>query len=355
MALFELSGRAVRRLQAADFAALGILERQDLQAALRDNVHVIVSDALVISEEFSGWDRSARRIDLLCVDREARLVVIELKRTTDSDLIDLQALRYAAMVSQMTFEEAVDTYKAYLSGREDATDARASLLDFLKWSEASDGQFGKDVRIFLAAADFSPEVTSTVIWLNERDVDITCVRLQPYRLNDTIVLDVQQIIPLPETADYQVRIRQRQREARVASDHASDRTRYDFVGANGRQSSLSKRDAVFAIVRYIFSSGVAPEEIEEAVGRQLFERVEGTTQEEGVKAELARRRPNDGIYPKRFFTSGEQLFSFGGCTYTLTNQWSRAALESLVGALRSAFPAVGFEIKPSTRPDIVGA
>jgi hypothetical protein len=125
------------------------------------------------------------------------LVVIELKRTSDDQFADLQALRYAAMVGQMTFDEAVETYKAYLSARGLTSDARISLLDFLGWVDQNDGLFAGDVRIVLAASDFSPEVTSTVLWLNERDVDITYVRLKPYRLGDVVVLDVQQIILFP--------------------------------------------------------------------------------------------------------------------------------------------------------------
>jgi hypothetical protein len=112
MALFELKGKSIRQLHRADFGALGILERQDLQALLRDYIQVVSPDSLVISEEFSAWDRSARRVDLLCVDRSARLVVIELKRTSDSELVDLQALRYAAMVSRMTFDEAAEGLSA---------------------------------------------------------------------------------------------------------------------------------------------------------------------------------------------------------------------------------------------------
>lgn len=36
---------------------------------------------MVIAEEFGEWEDSKRRIDLLGLDREANLVVIELKRT----------------------------------------------------------------------------------------------------------------------------------------------------------------------------------------------------------------------------------------------------------------------------------
>src|ERR1019366_8018362 len=178
MPLYELSPNTIAALTRANFASAGVLERADLQRLLRDHIDVIAPDTLVISEEFSSWDRSDRRIDLLAVDRKARLIVVERKRTTDDRLVDLQALRYAAMVSQMTFDEAVETYRLYLEKRALPNDPAKSLLDFFGWPEAAAGRFGEDVRIVLAAADFNAEVTSTVLWLNERDLDICCVRIQ---------------------------------------------------------------------------------------------------------------------------------------------------------------------------------
>lgn len=62
MALYELSPTAISALSRVDFAASGILERSDLQRLLRDHVDVIAPDTLIISEEFSSWDRSDRRI-----------------------------------------------------------------------------------------------------------------------------------------------------------------------------------------------------------------------------------------------------------------------------------------------------
>src|SRR5882757_7285220 len=135
MPIFELSSSAIKGLQRVDFSEVGLLERADLQRLLRDHIEVVAPDTLVISEEFSSWDRSDRRIDLLGVDRQARLVVVELKRTTDDSLADLQALRYAAMVSNMTFDEAVETFRRYLARRQKEDDPKARLLEFLGWSE----------------------------------------------------------------------------------------------------------------------------------------------------------------------------------------------------------------------------
>jgi len=43
--------------------------------------------------------------------------VIELKRTNDGGHMDLQAIRYAAMVSTMTFKQSVETYAKFLKDR----------------------------------------------------------------------------------------------------------------------------------------------------------------------------------------------------------------------------------------------
>lgn len=345
MPLYEFTSTAVSKLARVDFASSGVFERGDLQRLLRDHVDVIAPETLVISEEFSSWDRSDRRIDLLAIDRQARLVVIELKRTTDSSLVDLQALRYAAMVSQMTFDEAVETYRSYLNKRGLQNDAAKSLLDFLGWPEPAAGRFGEDVRMVLAAADFSAEVTSTVLWLNDRDLDIRCVRLQPYRLGSTLLLDVQQIIPLPEAADYQVQIRQKQREVRAAAEQSADWTRYDVTTDDGVQRALYKREVALAAVRQLVRRGKTPGEIEDAAGKRLFEVVDGSIDGAGFQVELVKRRPKDPIAAKRFFVRDDQLFHSDGKTYALTNQWSKTSMEALLAALTARFGDHGFSLQ----------
>ena len=155
---------------------------------------------LVISEEFGDWEESKRRIDLLAVDREANLVVVELKRTESGGHMELQALRYAAMISTMTFDKAVDYYHDFLQKIGSDDDPESNLLEFLGWDEPDEERFAQDVRVILASADFSKELTTAVMWLNQRDLDIRCIRLQPYSDGDKTLLDVQQVIPLPEIA-----------------------------------------------------------------------------------------------------------------------------------------------------------
>jgi hypothetical protein len=186
-----------------------LTERGDLQRLLKANIEVVAPDVLVVAEEFGEWEDSKRRIDLLGIDRNANLVVIELKRDDHGGHMELQAIRYAAMVSSMRFERAVDVYQSLLDESEPGGDARTKLLDYLGWEDPRDDEFAQDVRIILVSGDFSKELTTAVLWLNDRQMDIRCVRLKPYLMNDELVIDAQQVVPLPEAEEYQVKVRER--------------------------------------------------------------------------------------------------------------------------------------------------
>src|SRR5277367_2146822 len=90
--------------------------------------------------------------------QQANLVVIELKRTEDGGHMELQAIRYAAMVSTMTFEKAVEIYARFLGDGGDTAHARTRILEFLGLEEPDEDLFARDVRIVLASADFSKEL-----------------------------------------------------------------------------------------------------------------------------------------------------------------------------------------------------
>src|SRR5262245_46830905 len=110
MPIYEISPDGLRKVDVTSFANEGVRERGDLQRLLRTEISVIAPDAMVIAEEFGEWEDSKRRVDLLALDKSANLVVIELKRTEDAGHGELQALRYAAMLSTITFDQAVDAY-----------------------------------------------------------------------------------------------------------------------------------------------------------------------------------------------------------------------------------------------------
>ena len=215
MPLYEMTSTIFRPITQTSFSDLRVRERDDLQRLLRTQIEVLGDDLYVLTEEFGDWEDSRRRIDLLAIDREANLVVIELKRTNDGGHMDLQAIRYASMVSAMTFERAEQIHSEFLARMGDAPDeAKSRMLAFLDWDDADEESFAPDVRMVLVSEDFGKELTTAVLWLRDRAIDIRCVRLRPYQDGETRLIDVQQIIPLPEAHEYQVQLREKEQVGR---------------------------------------------------------------------------------------------------------------------------------------------
>jgi RecB family endonuclease NucS len=115
MALYEVTSDNLIKIAQTTFDQAGLRERTDLQRLLQKQIDVILPDTLVIAEEFGEWEESKRRIDLLALDKNANLVVIELKSTEDGSHVELQAIRDAAMISKMKFERAVEIYEGHLT------------------------------------------------------------------------------------------------------------------------------------------------------------------------------------------------------------------------------------------------
>ena len=105
--------------------------------------------------------------------------------------MELQAIRDASMVSAMTFERAEQIHAEYLMRiGEPMEQARTQMLAFLGWEEPDEESFAPDVRILLVSEDFGKELTTTVLWLRDRGIDIRCVRLRPYQDSGRLLIDV---------------------------------------------------------------------------------------------------------------------------------------------------------------------
>lgn len=74
--LYDMTDGVLTKVLGTTFKAEQVLERKHLQAAVRDNIAVLGADLLVVAEEFGEFEDANRRIDLLCVDKAARLVVV---------------------------------------------------------------------------------------------------------------------------------------------------------------------------------------------------------------------------------------------------------------------------------------
>lgn len=292
MPLYRYGSDSLEAVDRTSLAAANIRERQDLQRVLRQAIHVLSEDLLVVAEEYGLFEDSRRRVDLLALDRSGTVVVIELKRTDDGGHMELQALRYAALVSTMTPDHLVSTYAD--ANHLDPQEARRQIGE---WVGGHFDELPDHVRIILVSQDFSTEITSTVLWLNGTyNTDISCYRVVPYQFGAEVLLDLQQIIPLPEARDFQIQQRQKgaASTAARAGQGTRDYTRYDLTLGDDAFSQLSKQGAVKAAVQYLFRAGVPLELIRSATkaNRWIPVRPEpGEGPEEAFRREYPDREP----------------------------------------------------------------
>lgn len=347
MAIYRVDNNEIIAVERTTFDRLGLKERQNLQSMLKKQIQVLSPSIMVVAEEFGEWEDSRRRIDLLGIDKSANLVVIELKRTEDGGHMELQALRYAAMISTITFDKLINIYAKYLHDNGSDKDPRQTLLDFLEWENPDEDEFAQEVKIILTSAEFSKELTTTVIWLNDYGLDIRCVRMRPYLNDGHVLIDIQTVIPIPEAADYQIKIREKKQKEREARTLNRDMTKYDLSIGDLAFPALSKRWLVYRTVKAVFDSGVAPAEIMTLIperGERLFEVLDGILNSEEVRILISGEEKNTAVpRAKRFFIRDDELFHWQGKTFALSNQWGVGTADS-ISALANHFPQLKISI-----------
>jgi hypothetical protein len=348
MPLYEVSPDRLSPVAVEKFAALDMYEREDLQRLLRDNISPLGDDLLVIAEEFGQWEDARRRVDLLAIDTTGQLVVIELKRSETGGHMDLQAIRYAAMVSTMSFADVVATYQALTATHhpDDDIDARARLLDFLGADEEGrqEPTISTNVRITLVSAGFGREITTTVLWLNSFEgMDIRCFRLVPYQLDGRVMLDVQQVIPLPETADYQVRVRRKEAErerARTRAADTRDLTKYHIVIDGQDLPAMSKRQAIRTMVEQLAVKGVPLQAIHQQMPERGMRRLPGQLRDKQQLLEALIPLVASTSEASRHFTDRPLIDEANNETYVVYQMWGTKT-EQVLSNLAAAFPDSG--------------
>ncbi|HXS32474.1 MAG TPA: hypothetical protein VN758_01705 [Solirubrobacterales bacterium] len=201
-----------RFIEAATFKEFGAGELKDIERWIKREPELLGEEIRIVASQISNWDKTKDRPDLLGLDRAGRLVVVEIKRDGSGKDQDLQAIRYASYASTLSSDEVIKLYHAYRAkehSEELSLTEAAELLDAFVDGEEGITSLDEDdsPRMVLVAPKFRPGVTSTVLWLRRSfDVDIACVQIEPYELNGEIVLTSTTLIPLPEAADFEVRM-----------------------------------------------------------------------------------------------------------------------------------------------------
>lgn len=216
----DIASKKLIELKSTGFSTLGLRERFDIQEWIEKEPKILSDDLLVIGKEVIL--SSGKRLDLLCINKSAALVIIELKRDDSGSEVEWQAIKYASYCSNFLPDEIFKIFSDYKDI--DTGQAEKIIEQFI---EEDISQLNQEQRIVLASKEFNSEVISAVLWLRDYGVDIQCTRLSPFLDDDgELFIKPETIIPLPEAKDY---IEKKEIKQRVAARQQPEWTGYWFV------------------------------------------------------------------------------------------------------------------------------
>lgn len=194
------------KIDETTFKTYGLKERKDIQEWIANNPSILGEELLIIQKEFDGFNNTNERLDLLALDKEGNIVVIENKLDDSGKDVVWQAMKYAGYCSSLKKENVKDIYSQYLNKNGIDEDAETKIAEFLDKEDFSEVQLNSDLkqRIILVAREFRREVTNTVIWARKYGIKIQCIKIKPYIINSTFVIDTDQIIPTKDIADIMI-------------------------------------------------------------------------------------------------------------------------------------------------------
>lgn len=216
----DVEAKQLRRLTPKGFSELGLRERFDIQEWIEKTPDILGEDFLIVGKEVTL--ASGKRLDLLAIDKEAALVIIELKRDDSGEAVEWQAIKYASYCANFLPDEIYSQLASYLNVSKE--DAKRTIEEFI---DTDIEKLNSLQRIVLASRQFNSEVISAVIWLREFGVDIQCTRLAPFVDSDgSLFITPETIIPLPEAKDY---IERKEKKQRTNPQENREWTGYWFV------------------------------------------------------------------------------------------------------------------------------
>lgn len=231
MYILDKSSKKLKEINKTTFSEQSLKERYDLQEWIDNNPKILWDalgeEILIIQKEFSDFDKTKERLDLLAIDKNGNLVLIENKLDDSGRDVTWQALKYASYCSSFNKEQIIQIYQEYLNKKYPNQNKNASeeFREFFELEfEYIPLNSGFNQRIILISREFRPEVTSTVLWLRAKNIDVQCIKFIPYQLDDNkIIIDIDKIIPIPETENYMVKLSQKEIEETAISSNRNKR------------------------------------------------------------------------------------------------------------------------------------
>lgn len=247
----DRSENKLQKLEQIRFADLNLRERDHLQEWLAKQPDALGEELLILQKEFDGFANTRERLDLLALDKDGQLVVIENKLDDSGRDVAWQALKYTAYVSSLTKAQVIDIYQQYLDRHEGGGNAVQRICGFLEAEDLDEVVLnpGNSQRMFFIAAHFRREITATVLWLRDHQIDARCFKVTPFSFGEELLIDIQPVIPTPEAADFMIQMAEKESEEKSSKDNQQRRYKlrmryWELALQDQRSAGVSRFDNV---------------------------------------------------------------------------------------------------------------
>jgi len=219
--MYSIKGKKAVRIEPVTFSELNMIEN-DIEEILRNSIDMICDEEesmLIVGRQVRNEKNG--RSDLTAVDNNGNIVLIEIKRDRKDiehrkEAFEFQAIRYAASYATInkTDDLVKKVYAPYIEKYRnefelgELTSFELGIRKLNEFLQVNDAQknFNEQQRIILVASDFDEQTLSAVAWLNSNNVDMSCYRLIPYKLNEDIFFYVEKLLPVTKDDDYYVNL-----------------------------------------------------------------------------------------------------------------------------------------------------
>jgi|SRR3989344_68675 len=217
----------IQQVSEKKFSELGFREREHLQEWVAKLPSCLGEELLIIQKEFSGFDETSERLDLLALDKDGNLVIIENKLDDSGRDVVWQALKYASYCSSLTKNQIIEIYQEYLQKSRLGQNAQENVLDFFEKESFEEIELNKpqSQRIFLVAGNFRKEVTSTALWLLDYNIRVKCFKVTPFQMGAELLLDITQIVPMKDSEELIIRMAEKNQETLVTREKVRERVK----------------------------------------------------------------------------------------------------------------------------------
>lgn len=219
--MYNIKGKRAEKLESVTFSELGMQEN-DIEEILRCSIDMLCDDEesmLIIGRQVKN--EKLGRSDLTAVDNNGNIVLIEIKRDRKDienrkEAFEFQAIRYAASYATIAsvddlvkkvYAPYIEKYRSEFElGELTSYELGIRKLNEFLTVNGAENSFNKKQKIILVASDYDEQTLSAVAWLNSNNVDMSCFKLTPYKINDKVFLKAEKLLPLTDYDDYYVNL-----------------------------------------------------------------------------------------------------------------------------------------------------